>query len=170
MSEMNSFGVPWVLNRPNMPPVKFPLLSMRQTAEAQALIRSNRVAAAKAHVAEQKAKPEEATRYLTTVSVGLIDLADVRQWAMTPEGAEAILKLSLGDSFAQVITTVSPVQAVEAALRVTGWEPETDLDRLWYDLSVAVRDLKVSDEDLCAKLLAIRTKIKGKETETVANP
>ena len=121
-----AFGAPWVIERPGTTPLTFPMLKMRQLAELQSHMRASRLDAARRHAVSQKMKPEDSTRYLTQIESGIIEIGEIRAWAITPEGIVATLRLSLGakpDDPMDVLDTIPPDQAAEAALRATGWVP-----------------------------------------------
>ena len=122
MSLTQAFGAPWTLVYGDIT-YTFPLLKMRQLAELQAKLRAVRMAAAKANLDTSKMKPLEVAQYLTPIECADIDIVSVRLWVQTPEGALEALRLSLGEGADAKIDALKVDDAIEAALRVTGWTP-----------------------------------------------
>ncbi len=122
MSMEKAFGAPWVLKYGETS-FTFPLLKMRQLAELQAKLRAARMAAAKANLDITKMKPIEVAQFLTPIECADIDIVAVRLWVQTPAGALEALRLSLGTEADAMIDQLQPDDAIEAALRVTGWMP-----------------------------------------------
>ncbi len=120
----NSFGAPWVLKQSDGTEQKFPLLKMRQIATIQAVIQAERSEVARRLASEQKLKPEESARMRALMEREDVDIVVVRVWAQSPAGCVRILQESLGEGADAIIDSLSPNEAIEAALRVTGWLPQ----------------------------------------------
>ncbi len=120
----NPFGAPWVVKMPDGTEQKFPLLKMRQIATLQAVIQAERSEIARRLASEQKLKPEESAKIRAMMEREEIDIVIVRVWAQSPNGCVRVLQESLGAGSDDVIDSLAPNDAIEAALRVTGWVPQ----------------------------------------------
>ena len=132
-----SFGAPWVLVRKDLPEQAFPLLRMRQLATIQNAILAARSEIGKRNALEQKLPPDQAAKLRALMERDEVNLWTVREWAKTPSGSVRILQESLTDGSRKaedlavadaVIDGLGFEDAIEAALRVTGWTPDPPVD------------------------------------------
>jgi hypothetical protein len=127
-----SFGAPWILVRKDQPEQAFPLLKMRQLATIQNAILAERSEIGKRLALEQKLPPDQAAKLRALMERDEVNIFAVREWSRTPSGCVRILQESLAngsrkpEDLAPADAVIDGLQfddAVEAALRVTGWVP-----------------------------------------------
>jgi len=132
-----SFGAPWILVRKDQPEQQFPLLKMRQLATIQNAILAERSEIGKRLALEQKLPPDQGAKLRALMERDEVTIYSVQEWARTPSGSVRILQESLtnGSRKAEDLATADAIidglsfeEAIEAALRVTGWKPMPPAD------------------------------------------
>jgi hypothetical protein len=111
---------------------------MRQIATLQAVIAAEHSAIARRLAEEQKLKPEESAKFRMMMEREDVDIVTLRVWCQSPAGSIRVLEESLtgGDRSKETLAKAGAIidrlpvnDALEAALRVTGWTPPPEMEQ-----------------------------------------